>query len=216
MKKILYIVLPLFLSVGFSQKKKTDEPNPMKGVKTQTKLEYEYEEKFGDANWVVEEKYICKYDSNGHMVEDAKYDSDGSFEFKNILASDKKLKLTVIFKDRNNNTTKHDSFTPFYESVKKEAIKFDIPKDKRQAKFLCVLVYMRHSDDPTPIICQGEWCGEITTERQGENGFGYDPIFWVAEQNCSSAQLHADQKNTLSHRGKALKLLLAQLQNKIG
>ena len=92
----------------------------------------------------------------------------------------------------------------------------DIPKSKRQAKFLCVLVFMRHADDPTPIICQGEWCGEITTERQGENGFGYDPIFWVAEQNCSSAQLHADQKNTLSHRGKALKLLLAQLQNKIG
>ena len=89
----------------------------------------------------------------------------------------------------------------------------DVPKDKRQAKFLCVLVYMRHSDDPTPIICQGEWVGEITTEQQGENGFGYDPIFWVKQQNCSSAQLSPEQKNILSHRGKALKLLLAQLQN---
>ena len=89
----------------------------------------------------------------------------------------------------------------------------DVPKYKRQAKFLCVLVYMRHSDDPTPIICQGEWVGEITTEQQGENGFGYDPIFWVKEQNCSSAQLSPEQKNMLSHRGKALKLLLAQLQN---
>ena len=88
-----------------------------------------------------------------------------------------------------------------------------VPKDKRQAKFLCVLVYMRHADDPTPIICQGEWCGEITTVQQGENGFGYDPIFWVKEQNCSSAQLSPEQKNMLSHRGKALKLLLAQLQN---
>ena len=92
----------------------------------------------------------------------------------------------------------------------------DVPKDKRQAKFLCVLVYMRHSDDPTPIICQGEWVGEITTEQQGENGFGYDPIFWVKQQNCSSAQLSPEQKNILSHRGKALKLLLAQLQNQIG
>ena len=91
-----------------------------------------------------------------------------------------------------------------------------IPIEKRQAKFLCVLVFMRHADDPTPIICQGEWCGEITTEQQGENGFGYDPVFWVKEQNCSSAQLSPEHKNTLSHRGKALKLLLTQLQNQIG
>jgi len=92
----------------------------------------------------------------------------------------------------------------------------DIPKDKRQAKFLCVLVFMRHADDPTPIICQGEWFGEITSEQQGDNGFGYDPVFWVEQQNCSSAQLSPEQKNALSHRGKALKLLLTQLQNKLG
>jgi len=92
----------------------------------------------------------------------------------------------------------------------------DVPKAKRQGKFLCVLVYMRHADDPTPIICQGEWCGEITTEQQGENGFGYDPVFWVKEQNCSSAQLSPEQKNALSHRGKALKMLLVQLKNQIG
>ncbi|WP_339722816.1 XTP/dITP diphosphatase [uncultured Paraglaciecola sp.] len=92
----------------------------------------------------------------------------------------------------------------------------DVPKDKRQARFLCVLVFMRHADDPTPIICQGEWHGEILAEQLGENGFGYDPVFWVEQQNCSSAQLSPEQKNTLSHRGKALKLLLAQLQNKMG
>ena len=92
----------------------------------------------------------------------------------------------------------------------------DVPKDKRQAKFLCVLVFMRHADDPTPIICQGEWAGEITSEQHGENGFGYDPVFWVEEQNCSSAQLLPEQKNELSHRGKALKLMLAQLHNKMG
>ena len=92
----------------------------------------------------------------------------------------------------------------------------DVPMGKRQAKFLCVLVYMRHADDPTPIICQGEWSGEIMTKQQGENGFGYDPVFWVEEQNCSSAQLSPKQKNILSHRGKALALLLAQLHNQIG
>ena len=92
----------------------------------------------------------------------------------------------------------------------------DVPTYKRQAKFLCVLVYMRHADDPSPITCQGEWCGEIMTEQQGANGFGYDPIFWVNQQNSSSAQLSPQQKNALSHRGKALKLLLAQLQCQIG
>ncbi len=88
----------------------------------------------------------------------------------------------------------------------------DVPDAQRTAKFLCVLVYMRHADDPTPIICQGEWQGKITTEQHGDNGFGYDPVFWVKEQNCSSAQLSPTQKNQLSHRGKALKLMLNQLQ----
>lgn len=84
----------------------------------------------------------------------------------------------------------------------------------RQARFLCVLVYMAHADDPTPIICQGEWQGSITTETMGTNGFGYDPIFWVAEQHCSSAQLSPEQKNQLSHRGKALSLMVKALMEK--
>jgi XTP/dITP diphosphohydrolase len=109
-----------------------------------------------------------------------------------------------------------DQATDQSNIIKLLAAMADIPKERRQAKFLCVLVFMRHADDPTPIICQGEWGGEITTEQQGENGFGYDPIFWVEEQNCSSAQLSPEQKNVLSHRGKALKLLLTQLQSKIG
>jgi XTP/dITP diphosphohydrolase len=92
----------------------------------------------------------------------------------------------------------------------------DIPKDKRQAKFLYILVFMRHTHDPSPIICQGEWHGEIATEQQGENGFGYDPVFWIEEQNCSSAQLSPEQKNRLSHRGRALSQLLVQLQSQMG
>ena len=100
--------------------------------------------------------------------------------------------------------------------VKLLKVMADIPTQKRQAKFLCVLVFMRHADDPTPIICQGEWHGHISTEQHGENGFGYDPVFWVDEKNCSSAQLSSEQKNLLSHRGKALKLLLAELNNLLG
>ena len=88
----------------------------------------------------------------------------------------------------------------------------DVPEEKRTARFQCVLVYMRHAEDPTPIICQGTWEGIITTEKHGDNGFGYDPIFYVPTHNCSSAQLSSEEKNKLSHRGQALKKLLAALK----
>jgi len=86
-----------------------------------------------------------------------------------------------------------------------------VPTEKRTARFQCLLVYMRHANDPTPVICQGTWEGVILEAPQGENGFGYDPVFFVPEQNCSSAQLDADVKNSMSHRGKALQLLSRQL-----
>ncbi|WP_114765832.1 XTP/dITP diphosphatase [Vibrio rhodolitus] len=86
-----------------------------------------------------------------------------------------------------------------------------VPEEQRTARFHCVLVLMRHADDPTPIVCHGKWEGRILTEAQGENGFGYDPIFYVPEDNCSSAQLEPTRKKQLSHRGKALKALFATL-----
>jgi XTP/dITP diphosphohydrolase len=88
-----------------------------------------------------------------------------------------------------------------------------LPEEKRTARFQCVLVYMRHAEDPTPLICQGTWDGIIITEPQGENGFGYDPIFYIPEYNCTSAQLPSEQKNKLSHRGIALKALVKKLTN---
>ncbi len=89
----------------------------------------------------------------------------------------------------------------------------DVAEEKRTARFQCVLVYLRHAEDPTPLICQGTWEGIISTQPHGENGFGYDPIFYVPEHNCTSAQLSPDQKNQLSHRGQALKKLLAAFNN---
>ena len=89
----------------------------------------------------------------------------------------------------------------------------DVPEGKRTARFQCVLVYMRHAEDPTPIICQGTWEGIITTEKHGDNGFGYDPIFYVPTHNCSSAELSSEEKNKLSHRGQALKMLLNALKS---
>jgi XTP/dITP diphosphohydrolase len=84
--------------------------------------------------------------------------------------------------------------------------------DNRTARFWCVLVLMRHADDPTPIICQGVWQGEILNQRQGERGFGYDPVFYSPEKKCSAAMLDKATKHALSHRGKALSLLLEQLK----
>ena len=85
------------------------------------------------------------------------------------------------------------------------------PDEQRTARFHCVLVYMKHENDPTPIICHGVWQGCISREKQGEQGFGYDPVFWQEGLQLSSAQLSRDTKNKLSHRGQAL----AQLVKKI-
>lgn len=83
-----------------------------------------------------------------------------------------------------------------------------VAPNKRTARFHCVLVYMRHSDDPTPIICHGVWDGSILEKPQGEQGFGYDPLFWVEQYQQSSAELTREIKNQLSHRGKALAKLV--------
>lgn len=87
----------------------------------------------------------------------------------------------------------------------------DIPEAKRTARFQCLMVYMRHAEDPTPIICQGTWEGFITMEPIGDNGFGYDPVFFVPDLQCTSAQLAPQVKNQLSHRGQALCLLIEAL-----
>ncbi len=82
-----------------------------------------------------------------------------------------------------------------------------IPEHRRTARFVCVIVYMEHGHDPMPVIAQGTWEGRILETPCGEHGFGYDPVFWVPEFQCSSAQLEPEQKNAISHRGKALKSL---------
>ena len=87
----------------------------------------------------------------------------------------------------------------------------NVPEEQRSARFQCLMVYMRHAEDPTPIICQGTWEGRILTAPLGENGFGYDPVFFVPEEGRTSAELDAATKNSLSHRGKALQQLIKRL-----
>jgi len=87
-----------------------------------------------------------------------------------------------------------------------------VPDELRTARFICVMVFMAHANDPCPVIAQGVWEGRILDHAVGENGFGYDPVFWVPEQNCASAELPAAVKNSLSHRGQALKTLTALIK----
>ncbi len=88
----------------------------------------------------------------------------------------------------------------------------DVPAAQRSAQFHCVLVYLRHAEDPTPLVCHGSWHGEITLAPAGNAGFGYDPVFFVPAEGCTSAELPRERKQQLSHRAKALAQLLAQLQ----
>jgi XTP/dITP diphosphohydrolase len=87
-----------------------------------------------------------------------------------------------------------------------------VPEAGRGARFQCLLVYLRHEADPTPIICQGTWEGRILFAPAGQGGFGYDPVFFVPTHGCSSAELPADVKNQLSHRGQALRKLVTALE----
>jgi XTP/dITP diphosphohydrolase len=88
-----------------------------------------------------------------------------------------------------------------------------LPENERAARFQCLLVFMQHEKDPTPLICQGTWEGRILQESRGENGFGYDPVFYVPTHDCSSAELPAEVKNKISHRGQALAKLLVELKD---
>lgn len=84
-----------------------------------------------------------------------------------------------------------------------------VPDEQRSARFVCVMVLMEHADDPFPVIAQGVWEGRILTHPVGINGFGYDPVFLVPDYQCASAELPPAVKNSLSHRGQALKQLTA-------
>ncbi len=88
----------------------------------------------------------------------------------------------------------------------------DIPPAERTARFVCVLAFLQHPEDPMPIITQATWEGTILTERRGHGGFGYDPVFFVPHENCSAAELDSRRKHELSHRGRATQLMLKALE----
>jgi XTP/dITP diphosphohydrolase len=87
----------------------------------------------------------------------------------------------------------------------------EVPELERGAHFYCAMACVRHPNDPAPLLAIGRWDGRILEAPVGTGGFGYDPLFWVAEESCSSAELPPEVKNRLSHRGKALQIMAAQL-----
>ncbi|MEX2517602.1 MAG: RdgB/HAM1 family non-canonical purine NTP pyrophosphatase [Gammaproteobacteria bacterium] len=87
----------------------------------------------------------------------------------------------------------------------------DVSEAERQAAYHCVIVYMTHAADPTPVIAQGSWAGRLILEPRGEHGFGYDPVFYVESHDGTAAELDPVIKNRISHRGQALQKLLVQL-----
>lgn len=87
----------------------------------------------------------------------------------------------------------------------------DCAEGQRSGRYWCVLVYLRHPEDPVPIIVQRSWEGEILALPRGEGGFGYDPLFWLPDHGMSAAELPAESKNRVSHRGRALHALVEML-----
>jgi len=87
----------------------------------------------------------------------------------------------------------------------------DVPQEKRQAFFYCVIVFLRYAEDPAPLMCEGRWQGTIRDTPSGAQGFGYDPIFFDPQKNCSAAELSLTQKHQCSHRGQALQSFIEKL-----
>lgn len=143
-------------------------------------------------NAILKARNACKFSGLPSLADDSGLEVDAlqgapgiySARYAGIDASDK------------------DNYLKLLEALK------DVPAEKRSARFQCVLVYMRHENDPTPQVFQGSWEGQILTEPSGTEGFGYDPVFFIPSENCSSAELSKDKKNALSHRGQAIQELL--------
>lgn len=89
-----------------------------------------------------------------------------------------------------------------------------LPEEKRSARYWCVLAFLRFAEDPTPVIVQASWEGQVLTAPRGEGGFGYDPLFWLPDLGCTAAELSKEAKNQVSHRGRASQLLVAALKER--
>jgi len=172
----------------------------------------EFEQRFKHLNWIIRSKKewgITDPEENGlSFVENAliKARHTAAQTNKPTLADDSGLEVDYlqgkpgIYSSRYAGTTATDD-----DNINKLlATMIDVPTAHRHARFCCLLVYVRHAEDPMPTIFQGTWEGLITTRRNGNSGFGYDPIFYIPKYQKTAAELTPMLKNTVSHRGQAM------------
>lgn len=148
-------------------------------------------------NAILKARHACKYSGHPAIADDSGLEVDALRGEPGIYSA----RYAGINGDDKANNQK------LLEQLK------NVTENERTARFQCLLVYMRHETDPTPLICQGTWEGKILQAPSGENGFGYDPLFFVPEKACTSAQLEQTEKNRISHRGIAMRKLLEQLNS---
>jgi XTP/dITP diphosphohydrolase len=146
-------------------------------------------------NAIIKARNACKFSGLPALADDSGLEVDALQGAPGIYSARYAI-------DENGNTSDEANYLKLLNNLQ------GIAEEQRTARFQCVLVYMRHENDPTPQVFQGCWEGRILTQPSGAQGFGYDPVFWVPSESCSSAELSKDQKNSLSHRGKAIQELL--------
>jgi len=146
-------------------------------------------------NAILKARNACKFSGLPSLADDSGLEVDALQGAPGIYSA-------RYAADESGNTSDEKNYLKLLAALK------DVPAEERSARFQCVLVYMRHENDPTPQVFQGSWEGQILTEPSGADGFGYDPIFFVPSEACSSAELSKERKNAISHRGQAIQELL--------
>jgi len=146
-------------------------------------------------NAILKARNACKFSGLPSLADDSGLEVDALQGAPGIYSA-------RYAADESGNTSDEKNYLKLLAALK------DVPAEERSARFQCVLVYMRHENDPTPQVFQGSWEGQILTEPSGADGFGYDPVFFVPSEACSSAELSKERKNAISHRGQAIQELL--------
>jgi len=146
-------------------------------------------------NAIIKARNACKFSGLPALADDSGLEVDALQGAPGIYSA-------RYAADDSGNTSDEANYLKLLEAMK------DVPLEQRSARFQCVLVYIRHENDPTPQVFQGSWEGQILTEPSGAQGFGYDPVFLVPNEACSSAELSKERKNAISHRGQAIQELL--------
>ncbi len=160
---------------------------------------------------------VPEVEENGlSFVENAIIKARAACEFSGhpAIADDSGLEVDYLNGEPGIHSARYSGAGDAANNAKLLAALAGLPPGQRSARFQCALVYMRHARDPMPLVCQASWEGRILDAPRGDNGFGYDPLFYVPEYRCSSAELPPELKNRISHRARASALLVEALRQR--